>query len=152
MLLDYLDFYRSALRGKLDGLTEDDLRRSTLPSGWSPLELLNHLTHVERRWLVWGFEGTDVGDPWADRQEGRWFVPVGLSYADLLVELDAQASVTREVVSRHELDDLGAHGDRWRGAPPASLERVLLHLLQEYARHVGQLDVVRELLDGRTGE
>ena len=47
---------------------------------------------------------------------------------------------------------MGAPGERWDGAAPATLERCLLHLVQEYARHVGQLDIVRELLDGATGE
>jgi hypothetical protein len=47
---------------------------------------------------------------------------------------------------------VGEPGPRWDGAPPATLERVLLHLVQEYARHAGHLDVVRELIDGRVGE
>ena len=51
LLLGYLDYYRAALLAKLDGLSEDDLRASRLPSGWSPLELFNHLIHMERRWL-----------------------------------------------------------------------------------------------------
>jgi len=54
--------------------------------------------------------------------------------------------------SRHDLAEVGAPGERWEGAPPATLERVLLRLVQEYARHAGHLDVVRELIDGRTGE
>jgi hypothetical protein len=56
------------------------------------------------------------------------------------------------VVERHALTDVGQPGERWDGAPPATLERVLLHLLQEYARHAGHLDVLRELVDGTTGE
>jgi hypothetical protein len=55
-------------------------------------------------------------------------------------------------VEAHELCAVGRPGERWRGAPPATLERVLFHLVQEYARHAGHLDVVRELIDGRTGE
>jgi hypothetical protein len=51
VLLRYLDYYRSMLLRKLDGLAEADLRDSRLPSGWAPIELLNHLRHVERRWL-----------------------------------------------------------------------------------------------------
>ncbi|MGI8993340.1 MAG: DUF664 domain-containing protein [Nocardioidaceae bacterium] len=47
---------------------------------------------------------------------------------------------------------MGRPGERWDGAEPATLERVLFHLLQEYARHVGHLDIVRELIDGATGE
>ncbi len=74
VLLGYLAFYRSVLVDKLTGLDDEALRVSTLPSGWTPIELLNHLIHVERRWLEWGFEGLDVGDPWADNRDGRWHV------------------------------------------------------------------------------
>lgn len=58
----------------------------------------------------------------------------------------------RAVIESHELDERGAPGPRWDSASPATLERVLFHLLQEYARHVGQLDVVAELAGGPIGE
>ena len=48
-----------------------ELRSSRLPSGWTPLELVKHLRYVELRWLEWGFEGRDVGDPWGDREGDR---------------------------------------------------------------------------------
>ena len=60
LLLGYLDYYRAALLAKLEGLSEDDLRATRLPSGWSPLEMFNHLIHMERRWLEWGFAGRQV--------------------------------------------------------------------------------------------
>jgi hypothetical protein len=55
-------------------------------------------------------------------------------------------------VTEHDLDEVGQPGDRWDGAKPPTLERVLFHLLQEYARHVGQLDVVSEISGGPVGE
>ena len=67
----YLDYFRNRLAAKLRALPPADLRSSALPSGWTPLELLKHLTFVELRWLEWGFEGRDVGDPWGDQQDGR---------------------------------------------------------------------------------
>ena len=70
----------------------------------------------------------------------------------LLADLDDQAGRTRAVVGSHDLDEKGKPGDRWGGADPATLERVLFHLLQEYARHLGQLDLVVELAAGQTGE
>ncbi|MGN6330535.1 MAG: DinB family protein [Motilibacteraceae bacterium] len=152
VLVRYLDYFRDTVLTKVQGLSEDQLRGSRLPSGWSPLELLHHLTHVERRWLVWGFEGQDVDDPWADWEDGRWHVPSGSTAAQVVGALREQGERTREVVARHDLDDVGVPGERWDGAPPATLERVLLHLLQEYARHAGHLDVVRELIDGSVGE
>jgi uncharacterized damage-inducible protein DinB len=152
VFLRYLAYYRAVLTDKVQGLSEEDLRGSRLPSGWAPIELLKHLRHVERRWLVWGFEGEDVGDPWADRRDDRWHVDPDESLDDLLQELADQAATTRTVVERHALDEVGRPGPRWDGADPATLERVLFHLLQEYARHVGHLDVVREIVDGTTGE
>ena len=152
VLVGYLDYYRAVLLSKVDGLTEEQLRGSILPSGWSPLELVKHLTYVERRWLVWGFEGAAVDDPWGDSRDGRWAVGAAEPTADLLAALREQGRTTAAVAGRHALDEVGAPGERWDGDPPATLERCLLHLVQEYARHVGHLDVVRELIDGRTGE
>jgi uncharacterized damage-inducible protein DinB len=152
VFLGYLDYFRDLIVDKLDGLDDAELRRSRLPSGWSPLSLAKHLTNVERRWLIWGFEGRDVPDPWADERDGRWFVEEGESVEEVILALRQQGETTRRVVERHALDEVGRPGPRWDGATPATLERVLFHLLQEYARHAGQLDIVREMLDGTTGE
>jgi uncharacterized damage-inducible protein DinB len=148
----YLDFFRDRLAAKLRLLPEGELRRSRVPSGWTPLQLLKHLTYVERRWLEWGFEGTDVPDPWGDSRDGRWYVAPEETLDELLAAQDAQAARSRAVIAAHDLDEAGKPGDRWDGEPPATLERVLFHLLQEYARHVGQLDIVSELAGGATGE
>jgi Protein of unknown function (DUF664) len=64
----------------------------------------------------------------------------------------AQAAHTRAVVESHDLADRGRPSDRWDGGAPAALERVLLHLVQEYSRHLGHLDIVSELAGGQTGE
>jgi hypothetical protein len=152
VLVRYLDYFRSVVLGKVSGLSEAEARSSRLPSGWSPLELARHLTFVEMRWLEWGFEGVPVGDPWADSRDGRWFVPPSLSMGRVLDDLRARGEKTREIVARHSPAEIGMPGERWDGAPAPSLERVLLHLMQEYARHAGHLDIVRELADGSTGE
>ncbi len=152
VLLGYLAFFRSVVTGKLAGLPDDVLRTSVLPSGWSPLELVHHLAHVEHRWLEWGFLGDQVDDPWADHVDGRWQVAAEDTADDVVRRLAEQAERSDTIVRAHELDEVGAPGARWDGAAPATLERVLLHLVQEYARHAGHLDVVRELIDGSTGE
>ena len=152
VLLGYLDYFRSVLVTKTRGLPDAELRRSRLPSGWTPLELVQHLVHVERRWLEWGFEGQPVPDPWGDTRDDRWYVPAGETLDSLLAALADRAARTRAIVDRHDLDDVGAASPRWEGADPPTLERVLLHVLQEYARHVGHLDIVRELVDGTVGE
>ncbi|MHA6758011.1 mycothiol transferase [Streptacidiphilus sp. PAMC 29251] len=63
LLLGFLDYYRSAVARKIEGLSEEELRTSRLPSGWSPLQLLNHLVYMERRWLVWGFLAEPIPSP-----------------------------------------------------------------------------------------
>ena len=152
VLLRYLDYFRSVVLAKTDGLSEDQLRGSVLPSGWSPLELVKHLTYVELRWLEWGFEGRPVRDPWADNDGDRWQVGADETSQELFDALVRRGEETAAIARRHDLAEIGVPGERWDGADPASLERVLLHLVQEYARHAGHLDVVRELLDGTTGE
>lgn len=155
VFLRYLDFFRSRLTAKVLALPEEEQRRSRLPSGWTPLELVKHLRYVELRWLEWGFEGRDVDDPWGDHQggrEGRWAIGPEETAATLLNGLHVQAARSRAIISAHALDEVGELGERWDGADPATLERVLFHLLQEYARHVGHLDVIAELAVGRSGE
>jgi uncharacterized damage-inducible protein DinB len=148
----YLGFFRGRLADKLRELPADELRRSRLPSGWTPLELLKHLTYVEMRWLEWGFEGQPVPDPWGDRRDDRWHVSQKESLDSLLAALDDQARRSSAVIAAHDLDEVGQPSERWHGAPPATLERVLFHVLQEYARHLGHLDIVCELAGADSGE
>ncbi len=152
VFLRYLDYFRSRLAAKLESLPAAELTRSRLPSGWTPLELAKHLRYVELRWLEWGFEGRTFADPWADNKDGRWHVGPEETLSSLLAGLDDQAGRTRAIVESHDLDEKGKPGDRWGSADPATLERVLFHLVQEYARHLGQLDVVVEVATGLTGE
>lgn len=152
VLLSYLDYFRSVIVDKLHGLPDEELRNSRLASGWTPLGLIKHLTYVELRWMVWGFAGEQVEQPWADSRGGRWFASDDERPSDLIGDLHRQADRTRAIVEAHQLTDRGQPGPRWPDAGPATLERVLLHLIQEYARHAGHLNIVRELIDGRTGE
>jgi uncharacterized damage-inducible protein DinB len=148
----YLDYFRESLLAKTAALPEAALRTSGLPSGWTPLELVKHLRHVERRWIEWGFEGRDVDEPWADRRDDRWHVEESESLADLAAALRAQGAHTTAVVTGNDLETAGRPGPRWDGADPATLERVCFHLVQEYARHLGHLDIVAELAGAPTGE
>ncbi|MFC3502903.1 DUF664 domain-containing protein [Micromonospora krabiensis] len=152
VFLRYLDYFRETALAKVSALPEAELRVTRLPSGWTPLELLKHLRHVELRWIEWGFQGREVAAPWGDRRGERWYVAPEETREELVAALRSQGAHTTAVVSAHELAEVGAPGPRWEGAEPASLERVLFHLLQEYARHVGHLDVVTELAGGPTGE
>ncbi len=148
----YLDYFRETILSKVSALPDDEQRRSRLPSGWTPLELLKHLRYVELRWIEWGFQGVEVEAPWGDQRGGQWYVAPEETSDALVTALRAQGTRTATVAASTELTSLGAPGPRWEGAPPATLERVLFHLLQEYARHLGQLDIVAELAGGPVGE
>ncbi|MGH3329839.1 MAG: DinB family protein [Nocardioidaceae bacterium] len=153
LFLVYLDFYREAVAAKVSGLSESDLRSTRLPSGWSPIELVKHLAFMERRWLVWGFLGENVEAPWGDDRNGRWHVEDDESLAGLLAALRDGGARTRGIVEAAELSTPATPGGRFPdGTQPPSLAAILFHVLQEYARHAGHLDIARELLDGRVGE
>ena len=153
LLLDYLDFFRGVVATKLEGLTDQDLRSSVVPSGWTLAGLVNHLVNVERRWLTWGFLAEPLDDPWRDASpDGGWVVP-GATTAALRELLDGAAVQTRSIVEAHQLTDTAAVGGRFPDEADApQLQWILLHLVQEYARHLGHLDIARELIDGTTGE
>lgn len=153
LFLRYLDFYRDTVAGKVSGLSDAQLRSTRLPSGWTPIELVKHLAYMERRWLVWGFLGEQVPDPWGDHRQERWHVAPDESLDDLLGALREGGVRTRAIVETTEPATLATAGGRFAqdGERP-SLAAILFHVLQEYARHVGHLDIVRELIDERTGE
>ena len=153
LLLDYLDFFRGVVAAKLDGLSAAELTGSRVPSGWTPAGLVNHLVNVERRWLVWGFLAERVEDPWRDASDDGGWVTLGVPIAELRSMLAEAAARTREIVEAHQLTDVASVGGRFTDQASApQLQWILLHLLQEYARHAGHLDIARELVDGLTGE
>jgi uncharacterized damage-inducible protein DinB len=153
ILLQQLSYYRATLLAKLDGLNQEQLTSSILPSGWSPLELLRHLAFVERRWMQWGFEAEQMPDPRGDEDPNseRWIVMPEDTVESLSAWLAEIAARTEAVAATAELTDRAKLGGRFSSDPP-TLGWILIHLLQEYARHLGQLDVVRELTDGSVGE
>ncbi len=154
LLLAYLDHYRCVIARKLDGLSGAELRTSRLPSGWSPLELLKHLIYMERRWLRWGFAAEPVPDPWGDQDAAeRWRVSPDETLGELVAAMHHGGARTRAIVATRELAERGAVGGRFSGAePPPTLAWILVHVLEEYARHAGHLDIARELADGAVGE
>jgi hypothetical protein len=159
LLVEFLQLYRSTLLRKVHGMTQDQLRTSMLPSGWTPLELIKHLAHVEQRWIQWGFLALPVTDPWGDLDPNttgplggpRWQVDDNEDLDQLRDLLHRHGAETDRVLSSHPLDQPAGVGGRFDSDPP-TLAWIGFHLLQEYARHVGQLDVVRELIDHRVGE
>jgi len=153
LLLEYLDYYRSVIERKLAGMSDEELRTSRLPSGWTPLELVKHLVYMERRWLRWGFLAEQVPQPWGDEQDDRWHVGPDETAADLIAAMHDGGRRTREIVTNADLSDRAALGGRFsEGDQAPSLAWILAHVFEEYARHAGHLDIARELADGATGE
>ncbi|GAA2212617.1 DinB family protein [Nonomuraea monospora] len=152
-LTGYLDSQRKHVLGILDGLGEGQLREVVLPSGWSPRDLVHHLTWSEALW----FRGAMA----ADRQvidtlvEGEfgWKVPEELSGADVLARYRRTIELSNMVIGATAIDAAPAWwptkmfgSGSWR---LDSLREVLLHVIVDTATHAGQLDAVRELIDGR---
>jgi hypothetical protein len=156
LLLGFLDYYRSVIARKIEGLSDEQLRASPLPSGWAPLELVKHLMFMERRWLRWGFVAEQIPDPYGDQdQAGHWRAEPGENAGALIAALIASGERTRSIVAGAALADVSASGGRFTeadGRPRPTLAWILTYVLQEYARHAGHLDVARELIDGATGE
>jgi uncharacterized damage-inducible protein DinB len=157
LFLTYLDFYRDTVTDKVTGLSPEDQHTSRLPTGWSPAELVKHLSFMERRWIVWGFRGEEVPAPWGDHADdapdGAWEVETDESLDVLLRDLHEVGRRTRDIVEAASLSDLAATTERFRGdEEPPSLAAILFHVLQEYARHTGHLNIAAELAGGHTGE
>ena len=154
LLAGYLDYYRAVVARKLDGLSEEELRGTRLPSGWTPLGLLNHLTHVERRWFRWGFMAEPVDHPWGPGGPGSdWIVQSDETLEALIAAFREECERSRAIVAAAHLTDQARSGGRF--TPPdahPTLIWILFHVLQEYARHAGHLDIVRELADGSVCE
>jgi uncharacterized damage-inducible protein DinB len=154
----YLDWLREDLIEGILALPPQEQRRSRLPSDWSPIELLNHLVHMEQRWFIWGFLGEAVAEPWGDwtvpepwsgndadaGPDARWAVGDHITAEHLAAQLRAVGERTRSVLRDHPLEARALTGGRFTEDPP-TLEWICFHVLAEYARHAGQYDVVAEL-------
>jgi hypothetical protein len=103
----YLDHYRSEIIEAVTALPEAELRTTRLASGWTPIELISHLLHMEQRWIVWGFLGESVDDVWGDwdrddpweTEGGRWQVGDDVGLASLVDRLEAIGERTRDVLA-----------------------------------------------------
>jgi uncharacterized damage-inducible protein DinB len=154
VLLEYLDHFREVFARKCEGLTPAQLAtRSVEPSTLSLLGLLRHLAKVEHIWFRITMEGDQVPRLY-DTDEVRDHDFDGAA-PDAEVVAEAWESWRREVahargfVDRAEsLEVVSTHPTRDR----ISLRELLVHLIEEYARHCGHADLIRERIDGRTGE
>ncbi|MEQ6900245.1 DUF664 domain-containing protein [Nocardioides sp. YIM 152588] len=151
----YLDWLREDLVSGVLALSEEQRRTTTVASGWTPIELLNHVLHMEQRWFVWGFLGQAVDEPWGDwnvadpsaAEEGgaRWAVAASVGAEELARRLRELGEWTGALLCSVPLDTPAALGGRFREDPP-TLEWICFHVVAEYARHAGHLDIVVETL------
>ena len=142
----YFSFLRESVAEAVLGLSVDEQRTTRLVSGWTPLELLSHLAHMERRWFVWGWLQEDVDDPWGDRDPDRahWHVPDEVTAESLVELLRAVGRRTDEVLAAHDLDTWATPAEHFDEGLP-TLRWICFHVLHEYARHAGHLDIAVEL-------
>lgn len=157
-LLGFLDFLRATIDWKTQGLDDDQLRRrlDAHPSPMTLGGLLKHLAYVEDHWFSEVVGGDPTVQPWAGvdwaaDEDWDW----NSAAQDSATELRGlwQGSVDRSrAVLVDRLGDLGRTFPAWGGQAEVSLRWVLTHMVEEYARHAGHADLLRELVDGQTGE
>lgn len=152
LLLDRLNGQRRHVLTQLEGLSDEQLREPVLPSGWSCLGLVRHLTLSDERY--W-FEVVVAGGPldfWPDGDTGDWQVGAGESADDVLAAYRSAAARSDEIITTRRLDDPPARPEPWwhdAGLDFPDLRSIVVHVLVETSVHAGHLDAVRELLDGR---
>ncbi len=154
MLTGWLEHHRAILLWKCEGLTDDQLRqRSVPPSTLSLLGLIRHMSEVERGWFRAVLLGEDVPDLY-DRRDDPDADFNGVDDADVAAEFatfEAECAAARQAVAAApDLDVLSKERSEPTGQQ-FSLRWILTHMIEEYARHNGHADLLRESIDGATG-
>ena len=157
MMLEFLDYHRATFVQKVTGLTSAELDRTTVPTSALTLGgLLKHLAHVEDSWLTHRFAGGPIPEPWASApfdHDEDWDLHSATddSPEELLALYATACDRSREVVDGASFDDVSAALDSG-GTERFTLRWIVLHLIEETARHNGHVDLLREAIDGATGE
>jgi hypothetical protein len=151
-LCGFLDLQRSALLRKVEGISDSDARKAPTVSSLSLLGLLKHSALWERRWFQVVFAGRAIPGEWPESGRAAWrtddfLVGENDTVARWVACYKDQVAVSREITADNELDTPCARQDLAR----ANLRWVLLHLIEETARHAGHADIIRETLDGTRG-
>jgi hypothetical protein len=151
VLLASLDAQRRHVVGIIDELEEVDLRRSLVPSGWTPLGLVQHLTlDVERFWFLAVVAGDRRTIDQLDGGDDSWRVSAGVSGAAVFERYLTAAATANQIIDSVPLDakPLWWPTEQFCDWRLESLREIVLHVIEETACHAGHLDVMRELLDG----
>jgi uncharacterized damage-inducible protein DinB len=154
ILTTFLDYARDTVQAKCADLAEPDARLAPLPG--SPLMtisgLVSHLYWMERVWIDKTLLGGTIDEPWTDADPDREFrIAVEVPLAQLLAQYRTVCARHRDLVASLDLDTPSRGELAWR-SEPVTLRWILYHLLEETARHNGQLDILRELADGVRGK
>jgi uncharacterized damage-inducible protein DinB len=160
-LLGFLDYQRATLEWKCRGLSDEQLRVALRPSSMTLGGLLKHLACVEDSWLTETVAGEPLPEPWASVDfeadpEWTWHTAASDSGEFLRALWTERVNRSRAVVqaqlSRGEGAALSETHAAWGRQDPVSLRWVLVHMIEEYARHNGHADLMRESIDGQTGD
>jgi uncharacterized damage-inducible protein DinB len=151
MLSAFLDRYRETMLWKLDGLTTEQASARLVPSATTLLGIVKHLAYVERGWFPTYFAGGPVNYPWPEDEPDQ-DIDFRVSATDTIESISAlyqqEIARSREIVAGASLDDLSKEQDRG----PRSLRWIMVHMIEETARHAGHADILRELTDGAIGQ
>jgi hypothetical protein len=151
-LRGFLDWYRAVVERKVEGLTLDQARTVMTPTGMSPLGIVKHLGWVERGWFREIFAGEEIEViDWEDDNSAEFAIGTSDTVDSILAFYRTEVEHSRGVVAGSpSLDALSAKPTKFR--EHVSLRWILVHMLEETARHAGHLDLMRETIDGRTGD
>jgi uncharacterized damage-inducible protein DinB len=148
MLQVSLDRHRDVVVWKIEGLDDEQVRRQLVPSGTSMLGLVQHLAVVEYGWFGLQFEREHESLPFDDDDEDADFrVGAGETTEEVLALYERARTFADKTISELDLDATGAG---WANRE-LSLRWVLIHMVEETARHAGHMDILRELVDGAAG-
>jgi uncharacterized damage-inducible protein DinB len=152
MLDAWLDFHRATLATKCEGLTDDQLREAAVsPSPLSLLGLVRHMAEVERGWFREVLRGEELPDLYYSKEnpDGDFDV-TGADVADAFAHWNEECALARAIVAETpSLDDAAL---RTRHGHTVSLRWIMVHMIEEYARHNGHADFLRERIDGTVGD
>lgn len=151
-LLYCLDQQRNHVTGILDGLTEEQLRRPALPSGWSCLGMVKHLALADEHYWFRCIMAGESLDFFPEERNSEWRVEAGEPSEDIFRLYRDEIARSNAIIQRTPIDAKPRQRDPWWGEWAdrfTALRIVLLHVIGETATHAGHLDAAAELLDGR---
>ncbi len=151
MLEGWLDYHRATLLKKCEGLNDDQLRtRAVPPSSLSLLGLVRHMTEVEYGWFNMDLGGTELDSIYCSpaNPDGDFDDVDTANVAEAFDRFEQEIARSRGIAASRDLD----LRTRAPNGKPLTLRWVLCHMIEEYARHNGHADLLREQIDGTTGD